>query len=264
MSARQLRKMVGRFHFQSEYRFSSHGDRITWAVQRLILLNTIVFAGQLLLDIPFGGLGLPHGGRLIPWVAFQTEGFLHGQLWKPFTYLFLHGGLLHLFLNMLWLFFFGSEVERVLGTRQFVRFYIFCGALGVLATLIPWAVYGRSVQVIGASGSVMGVLIAFAMTNPEREFFLFPLPVPINARAMVIIVVVLNIMAALGESGTSVSTHFGGMACGYGYLKLVPLLRQWRSGLRRRSRTRENDLNDVGDAVDNIFKFENEKRRRDQ
>jgi len=72
--------------------------------------------------------------------------------------MYLHNGLLHLFMNMLWLFFFGPEVEHTLGTRQFVRFYILCGMLGVLFTFIPMRLFDENVSVAGASGARHGRL----------------------------------------------------------------------------------------------------------
>ena len=105
-----------------EERRYSFSDRITYAVQRLILINTAIFAFQLLLDIPLGypivhgEISGPPGGFVITWLGFQPGAFLNGALWKPVSYMFLHGGLMHLFLNMLWLFFFGPEVERTLGS----------------------------------------------------------------------------------------------------------------------------------------------------
>ncbi|NIA15605.1 MAG: rhomboid family intramembrane serine protease, partial [Nitrospiraceae bacterium] len=159
-------------------------SRVTHAVQRLILLTCATFALQLILDIPFGrplriGAGAAPGGFISSWLAFQPSTVVRGALWKPFTYLFLHGGLMHLFFNMLWLFFFGPDVERALGTRQFYRFYFVCGALGVFATFLTLGGRLAEVSVVGASGAVMGMMVAFAMVNPERQFFLFPLPVPV-------------------------------------------------------------------------------------
>jgi len=250
-------------HYEREMAYVQQ-PRITWAVQRLILANTVLFAGQLLLDIPFGlpvrlsGFGAPPGGNLIDLLAFQPDRLLVGMVWKPLTYMFLHNDLTHLFFNMLWLFFFGPEVERVLGTRQFIRFYLICGALGVLATFISY-----NVSVTGASGAVMGVMIAFAMINPDRQFFLFPLPIPITARALVIIIVAMNIlMGVQGGGATSVSTHLGGMAVGYGYMKLIPLLRERQRSFWRKKYDGNNPSDPLGEAVDNIFKFEEEKRKR--
>lgn len=239
--------------------------RVTHAVQRLILLNTLVFAVQLLLDVPIGyGLsgfdGAPPGGLLARWLAFQPVALLHGGLWKPFTYMFLHANLMHLFMNMLWLFFFGPDVERALGTRQFYRFYVVCGAVGVLATFVSAILFRSAASVTGASGAVMGVMVAFAVLNPEREFFMFPLPVPINARALVLIVIAINVLTAFQPgSSTSAATHFGGMIVGAVYMKLLPVMLEWRrEGLRQKQARKEGR---VGEAVDNIFKFEDRKRR---
>jgi len=237
---------------------------LTWAVQRLIFLNIGIFALQLLLDPLVAifdgsrhGVLLVPGGSLTRLLGFTPSAFTHGQIWEILTYQFLHGGLLHLFMNMLWLFFFGPEVERVLGSRQFMRFYLLCGGLGVLATLLPFALRGDDPTVTGASGAVMGVLIAFAIVDPERQFFLFPLPVPINARALVFIVVILNLISALGDSSVSVATHFGGMIVGYIYMKCRPRWGQWQ-----RHRKQEKEIKDsVGEAVDNIFKFQDRDER---
>lgn len=237
-------------------------DVITWGVQRLILITTAIYAVQLLIDIPFGsvsggGIASPPGGLIIRWLSFQPSSLFNGAIWQPFTYMFLHGNLPHLFFNMLWLFFFGPDVERVLGTRQFVRFYLLCGFLGVFASLLPVLFRGGAFSITGASGAVMGVMVAFAMINPTREFFLFPLPVPINARALVMIVIGMNILTAWQGSATSVATHFGGMAVGFAYMKSIPKWRAWRRDAQSR-KTRDK----IGDAVNNIFKFEDKKGPR--
>jgi len=225
-------------------------ERLTWAVRRLILANIFVFVVQLLVDIPLGyrvspmSEFAPPGGPVAGLLAFQPGLFVSGLFWKPFTYQFLHAGLMHLFMNML-------------------RFYVICGTGAVLATLIPWSMFGREVSVTGASGAVMAVLVAFAVINPERQFFLFPFPLPINARALVIIVIIMNLFWGLGKgSTTSVATHFGGMAVGYCYMKFTPIFRRWRLDQRRRNHTAENSVDVAGKMVDNIFKFEKRRRRR--
>ena len=241
--------------------------RITWAVQRLILANIIVFALQLLTDpvLVFLGFRTAYpGGGLSLWLGFHQPNFFNGMVWTPFTYQFMHNGLMHLFMNMLWLFFFGPDVERVLGTRAFFRFYLFCGVGGVLATVLPYVMWGDVTNVVGASGAVMGVLVAFAMIEPDRQFYLFPFPWPINARALVLIVVVMNVIYALGDSPVSVMTHFGGMLMGFLYMKALPLLNSYKREKRRKEAKgkkagRADDK--VGEAVDNIFKFDDRKRR---
>ena len=256
-------------YFQYERRHDAQSVRVTCGVQRLILLTTLAFAVQLLIDIPLGGSifrgagALPPGGFIHRWLAFQPTFFLYGGLWKPFTYMFVHASLLHLFFNMLWLFFFGPDVERLLGTRQFFRFYVACGAVGVLATFVPRLLFvDHIISVTGSSGAVMGVLVAFAMANPDRQFFLFPLAIPINARALVIIVVAMNVLTALQPGGnTSVATHFGGMLVGYLYMKAVPRYRRWQNA-RRPGQSTDQDSDAVGRAFNNIFDFDERKRRR--
>lgn len=239
------------------------GGRITWAVQRLILLNGAIFAAWLLYR-PFGavvaeGLGFDPIGALM----FQPGDFTSGALWQPATYFFLHGGLWHLTINMLTLYFFGPEVERELGTPQFFRMYVFCGVVSVLATFVPYAIYGRDANVIGASGAVMGVLTAFVVLDPQRQVFLFPLPFPITALGMMIFIVFINILASVDGSDVSVETHFGGMAAGYCYMKFATRIeRAWR---RRRFRVVPKpaapqkpatpaDWDKVGKVVNDILK----------
>lgn len=259
---------------QYEERSYFSSPRITWAVQRLILANIAIFAIQVILQ-PFdfalremiGRLSFSEGPILDGWLGFNIALFLRGMVWQPFTYQFLHGGLMHLFMNMLWLFFFGPDVERALGTRQFFRFYIVCGAVGVLATFLPFAMSGDHATVIGASGAVMGVLVAFAVIDPERQFFLFPLPFPVNALALVIIVAAFNIISSLRESPISWPTHLGGMATGFAYMKLLPKFNAWQRERRRAAgKTKEktgakDPLDKLGDAVDNIFKFEDKRKK---
>ena len=260
--------------YYEEPRYSFRPDRITWAVQTLILINVACFAAQLLLHIPLGGYDPNRvvydapGGIISDLLAFQPGLFLRGFVWQPFAYMFLHANLPHLFFNMIWLFFFGPEVERTLGSRQFTYFYLLCGAVGVLATMTPWIMSRvlwlmhadphmiaqlratASVRVVGASGALSGVLIAFAVIDPERQVFLFPIPFPINARALVIIVIVWNLLMGLGGGGGNVSvlTHLGGMGVGYLYMKLIP---KWRHHqLRKRRNGSDGEL---GDAVNRIF-----------
>ena len=249
---------------------------LTWAVQKLILITAIVFAAQLLLDIPLGLLvgdgGVP--GGVATWLlSFQPKLFLFGMIWRPITYMFLHASLMHLFGNMLWLFFFGPDVEQMMGSRKFVRFYLFCGAVGVLPTLLT-----PSVTVLGASGAVMGVLVAFAMLNPDRQLFMLPFPVPITARALVIIVLAMNVMSAMAEGTASVLTHLGGMGAAWLYMKFIhswtpdasqyTSKKNWPFGdepddYRKGAGNTDRDefMDRVGEAVDNILNFDEKKKR---
>lgn len=240
---------------------SFSGPRITWAVQRLMFICVGVFALQLLLQplelLFFGDFLITHA------FSFHPGRFLQGQIWRAFSYQFMHDGLLHLFLNMLWLYFFGSDVERVLGTRGFFRFFLLCGTVGVLATLFPYVLNQTDPFVVGASGGVMGVLVAFAMIDPHRQFYLFPLPMPINAVALIVIVIVMNVISALQNNPVSVATHFGGMGVAFLYMKLLPQINSWQRSRRRagaKPRPKAKDkLDKIGEEVDNIFKFKDRR-----
>lgn len=260
------------YYFQEERRFNFGFGGITYGVQLLILVNIAVFCLQLLVDVPYGtAAGAAPGGWLLEWVDFSAAETLRLQIWGMFTYMFIHSGLSHLFWNMFTLFIAGPEVERTLGTRQFLRFYVICGVIGALANFIPLLLMdGRSIAVIGASGAALGTLVAFAVIDPDRQFFLFPLPFPITARGVVLIVVALNIGTAITGGGgpVAVTTHLGGMAAGYGYMKMRPRFARWQ--LQRRIHRRENsrkakrsskDDDKLAEAIDNIFKFQDRDRK---
>lgn len=261
--------MIRNYAFADDYR-EPYRPMITRATQRILYVTVAVFAAQLVADVIFPrpihrefGLATP-GGPLIAWGAYQNSYLLRGAIWTPVTYMFLHGGLWHLFVNMLLLYFCGPEVERILSTRRFYRFYVFCGVLGAFGNLVPALLpaFGADRTVVGASGAVMGVLVAFAVAYPHREFFIFPFPVPIPAWALVLIIIVLNILS-VGTS-TSVATHFAGMAAGFAYMKAAPRMRNlYRLG-RRAPGSPTDEVDALKRAVDNIFRFEEEKRRRER
>lgn len=202
---------------------------ITSGVRTLILVNIIIFIAQLFLGLIISFLNFSLRGSLSStqplssiyifyWLGFNIPMFIKGALWQPLTYMFIHSSLMHLFFNMLWLYIFGPEVEIYFTKKRFFTFYIICGIISVLVNFIPFVFKGFQPPVIGASGSIMAILIAFAYINPEREFILFPLPIPINARGIVILVILMNLFYGLGETQYSVLTHLAGMGIGYLYI----------------------------------------------
>ena len=257
------------YYYQEQPSFAgSAGRPVTYAVQRLILANIIVFAVQLVVAIPLAVLDVAPPGMsmavsaLSPeyWLGFNARLFMLGAVWQVLTYMFLHGGLLHLFFNMLTLYFFGPDVERILSTRQFFRFYLLCGAVGVMADFALSLATGRSVPSIGASGAVLGVLAAFATAYPKREIHLFPLPIPLYAWAVAALFFLFSLSASGG--GTAWATHAGGMVFGFVYMKVTPGIRRWFERRTQRRPQRSDTTDSIGDAVDNIFRFDEEKRRR--
>lgn len=248
------------YYYQQSFS-PSFSRPVTYAVQRLILANVLVFAGQLIVQVPVAGLT---DQRLDPeyWLAFQPNLFLRGCLWQAATYMFLHGGLWHLFFNMLTLYFFGPDIERILSTRQFFRFFILCGVMGALASLVAAIMFGNAAPVIGASGAVLGVLAAYATAYPQREIYIFPIPFPIYAWALALVLFIFSLTLDASNPGTAWAAHAGGMVFGFGYMKLTPSLLSW---LERRAAARprgKDPLDAVGEAVDNIFKFDEKKRKK--
>jgi membrane associated rhomboid family serine protease len=173
-------------------------------------------------------------------------GRLH--VWQLATYMFLHGGLFHLLFNMLALWMFGTELERIWGSRAFVKYYMVTGVgaavLTVLFSLLPIEaaaqLYGG--VVIGASGAVYGLLLAFARRFPNVPillFFLFPIP----AKYFVMIIGALAFYSSVEGSGGGVAnaTHLFGLLVGYVYLRGVPL-NPWAEVKYRYARWRINQL----------------------
>ncbi|MCA1901593.1 MAG: rhomboid family intramembrane serine protease [Candidatus Hydrogenedens sp.] len=218
------------YYYQRYYvdNLSFFRPTITRGVRNLILINILIFIFELFLGLVMSALisiipmklyEMPMGYMMLfQLFGFNIPLFLRGALWQIITYMFIHSGLYHLFFNMLWLYIFGPEVEIYFSKKRFYIFYLFCGATAVLVNFIPFVFQGYTPPIVGASGSIMAVLVAFAYINPEREFFLFPLPIPINARGIVILVILLNLLYISGFANMSIVTHLAGMGIGYLYI----------------------------------------------
>jgi membrane associated rhomboid family serine protease len=146
-------------------------------------------------------------------------------LWQVATYMFLHGGIFHIVFNMLALWMFGAELERMWGTRYFLKFYfvtgIGAGVLTVVFAQLPFA-FAQQLQrsiIIGASGSIYGLLLAYALYFPDRPiymYFVFPIP----AKVFVAIMGAIAFFSSLSESGgIANATHLGGLLVAYLFLK---------------------------------------------
>ncbi|MCG8608454.1 rhomboid family intramembrane serine protease [bacterium] len=209
-------------YYERTYRFG-FGGGLTQAVKYLLIINVAVFLLQLLTAklLDTGPESL-----LVSIFGMHPYGVLTKfQIWQPFTYMFLHSehGILHILINMFVLWMFGCEVERTLGTREFVKYYIFCGVGAGLCHIL--FNFTSTVPVVGASGAIYGVMMAFAVLFPERVItlllFLF-LPVQIKAKYLVMIFGGISLVwGILGtDNGVAHLAHLGGMLVGFAYLKL--------------------------------------------
>jgi membrane associated rhomboid family serine protease len=156
--------------------------------------------------------------------------FAHWQLaggdffpWQVATSALLHGDTLHLFFNMLGLWMFGSEIERLWGRNRYLQFLLASVLTAALAQLVITFLTGSRVPTVGASGGLYGLLLAFGMLFPNRTIMpLFP-PIPMKARTFVIVFGVLELLLGLwGRSGIAHFAHLGGMLGGY------LMIRYWR------------------------------------
>jgi membrane associated rhomboid family serine protease len=148
------------------------------------------------------------------------------RLWQPFTYMFLHSGIFHILFNMLALWMFGVELERMWGSRFFTKYYFACGVGAALTTMIlsftplPFAGQLYAALTIGASGAVYGVLLAYALYFPNRPIYMY-LVFPIPAKYFVMIIGGISLLSSMSGPGGGVAhtTHLGGLVAGYLYLK---------------------------------------------
>jgi membrane associated rhomboid family serine protease len=143
--------------------------------------------------------------------------------WQVVTYAFLHGSFEHLFFNMLGLWMFGSELERVWGDKRFLQFYTASVLAAAATQLIVTAVMGTNYPTVGASGGLFGLLLAFAMVFPNRIILLF-FVIPMKARYLVLLYGLLELYQGVYvmNSGVAHFAHLGGMLGG------LLMIRYWR------------------------------------
>jgi membrane associated rhomboid family serine protease len=194
--------------------FSFGPGPISTALKALIAANVVMFLVTSFVPTVRQYLGL------VPTLVLHQF-----WVWQVATYMFLHGGIFHIVFNMLALWMFGSELERIWGTRYFLKFYLVtgigAGALTVLFSTLPFT-FAQQVQqsiIIGASGSIYGLLLAYALYFPDRPiymYFVFPIP----AKIFVAIMGAIAFFSSLSETGgTANATHLGGLIIGYLFLK---------------------------------------------
>jgi membrane associated rhomboid family serine protease len=230
--------LYGRGYRQQEIRFGPpHTPDV---IKTLMLVNVACFIVQQI------------GYTFTIWFAATPALFWNGFLWQPFTYMWLHGGLLHIGFNMLSLWMFGSPLAAAWGPKRFIRFYLTCGLgaglliLSLPALLVPFGgapLSGYSVPTLGASGAIFGVLLAYSLTWPDRSIMLLFPPVPIKA---IWLIPFLFAMEFFGPGGANVSHvgHLGGVLTGWIFfrrengLPLLPsreqLMLRWRRYKMRR------------------------------
>jgi membrane associated rhomboid family serine protease len=195
--------------------FSLGPGRVTPGVRAILWANIAVFV--LVFFVP--GLTIYLG--LAPVAVLRDY-----WVWQPVSYMFVHREFLHILFNLLAVWMFGVQLERIWGTTAFVRYYfvtgIGAGLTTMLLSLLPFAFAAPAYYAvtIGASGAVFGLLLAYAMYYPNQPLFFFPIPIPIPAKYFVLILGGMAFLSSISAaaSGVAHAAHLGGLVVGYLYL----------------------------------------------
>jgi membrane associated rhomboid family serine protease len=182
-------------------------------VTRLLIANVAVFFLQQTVA------GITNALVFVPVLALVRP-------WTVITYMFVHGGLTHILFNMIGLYFFGPRVEERLGSRQFLWLYAVSGISGAILS----AIFAPNVAILGASGAVFGVMLAFAMFWPHDRIYIWGI-IPVPARILVIVTAALALYSGFGGSrgGVADFAHVGGFVGAFLYLRWM----EHHSGARR-------------------------------
>lgn len=187
-------------------------------VKRLLIANVAVFFLQY----------MSGGGGTIAYLLYSMR-FVPSQAlthpWTLVTYQFLHGSMMHIFFNMLSLYFFGPRVEERIGSNRFLFLYLFSGVIGGLCSLL----FAPNAAVIGASAAVFGVMFAFARFWPDVQILLWFFPMP--ARLAVMVMAAMSLFSGYrgSQSGVADFAHLGGFLGGWIYLIYL----ERRQGVKR-------------------------------
>ena len=243
------------------YQYSSPGFRqsfnrptisIPSGVKFLLIVNIVVFVlvelsgQQSLLFRTFG---------LVPSLVWSKF-----KIWQLFTYLFIHGGIFHIFFNMFVLWMFGKDLESQWGKMEFLLFYFVCGiGAGLITVLFS---VNSIVPIVGASGAIYGLLLAYGFTYPNQMVYLYGL-VPIKVKYMVLGLGAIAFFASLSASQSNVShiTHLSGMVIGLIFIyfninwKVIKLwyIRMRLKGLSQQPAKQDNEEAQMKKQVDKIL-----------
>jgi membrane associated rhomboid family serine protease len=200
------------------FRYRNYG-----AVYWLIGINVLVFAAMRLL-----------GGRiaylLTIWLSMIPVTVMDGWVWTFVTYMFIHGGFSHIIFNMLGLFIFGTQVERQMGSSEFLLYYFLTG---ILAGVFSFAVYyftgAYRVALMGATGALFAVELAYAVFFPDSIIYIWGI-LPLRAPVMVLGFTALELFFSVTgmNSGVAHFTHLAGFAFGWLYFPVRFRMSPWR------------------------------------
>tara|TARA_Y100000739_G_scaffold228058_1_gene238927 strand:+ start:4229 stop:4852 length:624 start_codon:yes stop_codon:yes gene_type:complete len=189
-------------------------NRLSPIVKQLLIINIIFYFGtQNLLSIKYA-------------MSLNFPEYSSFAVWQIFTHMFMHGNIQHLLFNMFALWMFGSSVEYMLGSKKFLFFYISSGfgaaIIQIISNYYNYFFFMEQIPImLGASGAIMGVLVAFGMFFPQRKLMLIFLPIPIKAKYFIPGIIFLDLFSAItgtaifSPSNTAFVAHLGGALTGF-------------------------------------------------
>jgi membrane associated rhomboid family serine protease len=198
------------------------GPLFSYVVYALVAVNAIMFLLQHLISpltlflaltpIDVGGYSLLVGAPVA---------VMEGAVWQLVSYMFLHGGFMHILFNMYVLVMFGLPVEMIWGRRRFLLYYLFCGTGAGLVIFLIALLTGSPMPTVGASGALFGVMLAFSVLYPNAEVLLFFF-LPVKAKYLIIIYAGFELYMEMSGSQPNVSHvgHLGGLVSGILFLVL--------------------------------------------
>ncbi len=197
-----------------------HSYNMPPVVMNLLIINALVYFATNMLWI--GGVGHSGHSALFDTLALYSPESRYFRIWQPLTHLFVQDGMLHLFTNMFTLWMFGRQAEHDLGSRRFLTYYLICGLGAAAMQMGVNLLMGDSpdIAMVGASGAVYGILLAFGMMHGNAMVMLIIPPIPMKAKWFVIIFGALELFAGIRGglwSGDNIAhfAHLGGMLWGF-------------------------------------------------
>jgi membrane associated rhomboid family serine protease len=202
-------------------------------IKNLLIANAVIFFVQIVGEQILTGTGYTFAQIITKYFALiPVDGFIAGSMggepiiwnfypWQLVSYQFLHGGFGHIFWNMFALWMFGMEIENLWGSKKFLYFYLLSGiGAGLCHLFLSPLMGGGNAPTIGASGSIFGVLIAFAMIFPNRYIFLYFF-IPVKAKYLVTFFILLQLFL-VGDLSSNIAylAHLGGALTGFIFIML--------------------------------------------
>src|SRR4030095_1517625 len=190
-------------------------ERFPPIIKNLIIINVLVWVAQLIYDV--------QGGMYTGWLTEKIALFpIDHPLFKPYqfaTHMFAHASysgslthpqivFMHILFNMFALFMFGRILENVWGPKRFLIFYLVCGVGAALTHLAIQGFTHDNSPIVGASGAIMGVFVAFAYLFPNTELMLIPIPFPIKAKWLAVAYILIDLFGGFGQLGNDNIAHF--------------------------------------------------------